>query len=575
MDKKELAKLLSKYANLKKEEIENIIEIPPSSEIGDFAFPCFKLSAQLKKNPIEIAKQLEKELKAKEVKTIEKVEAKGPYLNFFMRKSEIIEEILIKVDENYGKSKEGYGKKVLVDFSSPNVGKPMHIGHIRSTIIGDSIMRTYAFLGYEPVGINYLGDIGLHIGKLIVAWELWLNKKALKEDPVKEMLRLYVKFCELEKSEVVEGQDEADDYSNNEWTNKAKEKIKLLELGDEKAHKIWKEIRDASGKGFERVYKILKVNFHETTGQSKFSEAGKEIITNFARKGLVKPDETGAMYVDFIESGKELMPKKFVLRSNGTASYMTQDIGASVSRYKTYKFEKMVYVTDYRQNLHFQQLFEILRKFGYDFSKKCSHVGFGTVNFGKEIIASRTGKIILLEDVLKKTIEKATQETKKRKTKGEPEKIAVGAIKYAILRNEPIKDVEFSWDAALKFEGDTGPYLQYSYARASSILKKAGKKVNNKKQNKDIPEKLEQSELDLIKKIGDFPVLVKQSAEKLDPSLIAHYSFQLAQLFNDFYTKCKVIDGESEKFRLKLIEAFRLTLKNSLYLLGIEVMEEM
>lgn len=573
MDKKEIAEFLSKFVNLKKEEIGSILEIPPSSELGDFSFPCFKLSGILKKSPVEIARQLEKEIKPKG--NINQIKAQGPYLNIFLRK-EIFAEKVLDIDDNYGRDNLGKNKKVVIDFSAPNIGKPMHIGHIRSTIVGDSLMRLYDFLGYQTVGINYMGDIGLHIGKLIVAYELWLDKKALDKDPVAELLRLYVKFCEKEKSELTEGSEEASDtqdYSDNEWTNRAKEKLKLIELGDKRAHEIWKEIREKSQKGFDRVYKMLDVNFNETTGQSKFSDAGKEIIVKAQKKGIAKIDkETGAVYVEFIEKGKEILPKKYVLRSNGTASYITQDIGAAVEREKNYKFDKMIYVTDYRQSLHFKQLFKILNSFGYNFSDKCSHVAFGTVNFGKEIIATRAGRIVLLEDVLKKTVEKAEQEIKKRKTKGDPESIGIGAVKYIILRNEPIKDVEFSWDAALNFEGDSGPYLQYSYARASSILKKAKYKESK---NLKVPEKLEQGELDLIKKILDFPSIVKKSSDDLNPSLIAKYSFELAQLFNEFYMKCKVIDGENEAFRLKLVDSFRKTIKNSLYLLGIEVMEEM
>jgi arginyl-tRNA synthetase len=573
MEKKEFAELISKKINLKREEIENIVEIPQNPELGDFTFPCFKLASTFKKSPVDIAKQLEKEFKLE--KGLVKIEAKGPYLNFFIDKNQIIEEIFKKVDKNYGKNDIGKNKKIVVDFSGPNLGKPMHVGHIRSTIIGDSLLRTFNFLGYKTVGINYLGDIGLHIGKLIVAWELWLDKKALKEDPIKELLRLYVTFCEKEKSEIQENAedvDDAPDYSNNEWTKKAKEKLKLIEMGDEKANKIWEEIRIASGKGFDRVYKILNINFNETTGQSKFSDAGKEIIFNAIKKGLANVEkESGAVYVEFIENEKEKFPKKYILRGNGTASYITQDLGAAVERNKKYKFDEMIYVTDYRQTLHFKQLFEIIKVFGFDFSQKCKHVPFGTVNFGKEILATRAGKVVLLEDVLKKTIEKAKEEIEKRKTKGNPEKIGVAAVKYIILRNEPIKDVEFSWDAALNFEGDSGPYLQYSYARASSIIKKA-KKQNNKIK---IPSKLELSELTLIKKIEEFSKVVQSSSEKLNPQLLANYSFQLAQLFSEFYTNCKVIGSESESFRLKLVDIFRITLKNSLYLLGIEVMEEM
>ena len=577
MDNKEaIAKLLSKEVNLKEAEILEILEAPKEAELGDFAFPCFKLAGKLKKSPVEIAKQLEKEFKDKIGKNnIEKVIAKGPYLNFFLNKNNLIENSIDDVEEDYGRSKEGKGKKVVVDFSGPNIGKPMHVGHIRSTIVGDSLIRCYNFLGYNTIGINYLGDVGLHIGKLIVAYEMWLDKKALKEDPVKELLRLYILFCEKEKSEVSEGQDAEEEFADNEWTNKAREKLKLIELGDKKTHKIWEEIRTSSGKGFDRVYQLLKVNFNETTGQSKFGEKGKTIITEALRKNLAHSEKDGAVYVEF---EKENLPKRYILRKNGTASYITQDIGAAIERNKKYQFDKMIYVTDYRQQLHFQQLFAILRKFGQTFTDKCHHVPFGTVNFGKEILATRAGNIILLEDVLKKTIEKAKSEIKKRKTKGDPEKIGVGAIKYVILRNEPIKDVEFSWDVALNFEGDSGPYIQYAYARASSIIEKAkkeGKKVKEAP-SKKILGVLDQ-ETQLAKKIAEFPNIVVEVTEKFLPNLLASYSFHLAQSFNEFYHSCPVItaDNETKARRLKLIEAFRKTIKNSLYLLGIDVMDEM
>jgi len=573
-----IAKLLEKQTKLKKEEIQSLLEIPPTQDMGDFSFPCFKLAGIFKKNPVEIARNIAKEIKPRG--EITKIEAKGPYINFFIERKFIAEETLNRVDEKYGESKLGNNKKIVIDFSAPNIGKPMHIGHIRSTVIGDSLMRIYHFLGYDTIGINYLGDIGLHIGKLIVAWELWLDKKALKQDPVKELLRLYVKFCENEKSEFVEGQEE--DYEGNEWTNKAREKLKLIELGDKKAHKIWQEIIKESGKGFDRVYKMLNINFNETTGQSKFSEKGKEIITEALKKGVAKIDkETGAIFMEF-----EKLPKKYIIRSNGTASYITQDIGALIERNKKYDFDKMIYVTDYRQMLHFQQLFEIIKKFGYNFSDKCFHVPFGTVNFGKEIMATRDGKIVLLEDVLNKTIEKAKEEIEKRKTKGDKNKIGVGAVKYIILRNEPIKDVEFSWEQALNFEGDSGPYLQYSYARANSILKKAKIAKKDKRQFTEIEtskklsalgkeSKITEQELALIKKIGEFPQIVENAEKNLNPAIITSYAFQLSQTFNEFYHACKVIGEKSQDFRLKLIGAFMITLKNALYLLGIEVMDEM
>ncbi|MBI2628702.1 arginine--tRNA ligase [Candidatus Pacearchaeota archaeon] len=560
--------LLAKYIKLKKEEIEKLIEIPPNSEMGDYAFPCFVLSKKEKKAPNAIAEHLANKLP--KTKEIEKIEIKGPYLNFFVNKRYFAEEI-IKLNSNFGKLNLGKGKKIVIDFSGPNIGKPMHIGHIRSTILGDSLMRIHNFSGYNPIGINYLGDIGLHIGKLIVAYELWLDKDALKKDPIAELLRLYVKFCSKEKTEVQEGQEEAgEEFKNNEWTNKAREKLKLLELGDKKTHKIWQEIISHSKKGFDRVYTMMNVNFNETTGQSLFSIKGKTEVFNALKKGIAKRESDGAIYIEF-----DNLPKKYVLRSNSTASYITQDIGAAIERYKKYKFDKMIYVTDFRQELHFNQLFQILKKLGYDFSDKLVHVGFGTVNFGKEIMATRQGKVILLEDVLKKTIDKSQQEIKKRKTKGNAEIIGVGAIKYSFLKNDPVKDVNFSWEHSLNFEGDSGPYLQYSYARASSIIRKSEKsKLKSKSKNYNIPE-LTSQEISLIKKISEFPEVVEKAEKQLNPSIIANYSFQLAQSFNEFYHSCKVIGDDCEAFRLKLVNAFRTTIKNSLYLLGIEVMEEM
>jgi len=555
-----IIKILEKELSLRPAEIEKLIEIPPSSELGDYAFPCFILSKKEKKSPDKIAEHLAGKIKLP--KEIEKIENKGAYLNFFVNKKILAEEV-IKINANFGKSPIGKNKKIVIDFSAPNIGKPMHIGHIRSTILGDSLMRIHNFLGYNSIGINYLGDIGLHIGKLIVAYELWLDKTALQKDPISELLRLYVKFNSKEKSEITEGLEE--EFQDNEWTQKAKEKLKLLELGDKKTEKIWNDIRKASGKGFDKVYDLLNINFNETVGQSQFAEHGKKIITSALMDGKAKTEKDGAIYVEV--NGQ----KKFILRSNKTASYITYDIGAAVERYKKYKFDKMIYVTDFRQNEHFAQLFQILKMFGYDFSDKLIHLPFGTVKFGNEIIATRKGDIILLEDVLKKTITKADEEIKKRKTKGDAEKVGVGAVKYIVLKSAPAGDVNFSWEQALNFEGDSGPYIQYSYARASSIIKKVGKFNKSKIKIGD----LNKNEAMLVKKIYEFPEVVLNSQKSLNPSLIANYSFELSKIFNEFYHSCPVIGDKSEAFRLLLVDSFRTTLKNSLYLLGIEVMEEM
>ena len=559
MFKKEIINLLSKEIKLKKEEIENLIEIPPDSNFGDYSFPCFILYKKNKKSVNQIAEKLSKKLKP--TKTIDKIEPAGGYINFFINKNKLAQEI-IKINSNFGKANLGKKRKIVIDFSHPNIGKPMHIGHIRSTILGDSLMRIYEFLGYTSIGINYLGDVGLHLGKLIVAYELWLNKQALKKDPVAELLRLYVKFCAKEKTKVRE--DLVEEFQNNIWTKKAKEKIKLLELGDKKTEKIWNEIRKHSGKGFDKVYDMLNINFTETTGQSKFTERGKQLVINALERGIAHREDK-AVYVELNDQ------KKYILKSDETASYITQDLGAAVERAKKYKFNKMIYVVDFRQKQHFESLFSLLKLMKYDFAKNLIHLPFGTIKFGKEIMATRKGDIILLEHVLNKTIEKAKQEIKKRKTKGDPTKVGVGAIKYMILKNEPSRDVQFSWEQALSFEGNTGPYLQYSYARACSIIKKA--KNFNKSQSKK--KKLTNQEIELIKLISRFPQIVQNAGKQMNPALIATYCHELAQSFNEFYHSCKVLGDKSEGFRLKLVNAFRTTLHNALHLLGIEVMEEM
>jgi arginyl-tRNA synthetase len=562
MSKEDLVKFLAEKFRIKEEEVAHLIEIPPNSELGDYSFPCFVLSKKEKKAPVEIAIKLAEELSKGLPKKFEKVDAKGPYLNFFVNKDSLAKNI-IKINANFGKANLGKKKKIVIDFSAPNIGKPMHIGHIRSTIIGDSLMRTYEFLGYDTIGINYLGDIGLHIGKLIIAYDLWLDKEALKKDPVAELLRLYVKFCSHEKTEVKEGLEE--EFQDNEWTNKAKEALKKLELGDKKIEKIFEEITKYSSIGFDKVYDLLKINFTETVGQGQFEKEGKLIVMNALKNQMAHREPDGAIYFEL--NGK----KKYVLRSNETASYITYDLGAAVERHKKYNFDKMIYVTDFRQKSHFENLFLALKMLGYDFHDKLVHLAFGTIKFGSEIMATREGNVILLEDVLKKTIEKSKEEIEKRKTKGDAKKVGVGAIKYIVLKNEPIKDVQFSWETALSFEGNTGPYLQYSYARASSIIKKV---KNFNKGNPKITQ-LAKEEFELIKKISMFPDIVKQSGMQMNPALIANYSFELAQIFNEFYNKCQVIESKEEAFRLRLVDAFRTCLKNALYLLGIEVMEEM
>ncbi|MFH0831463.1 MAG: arginine--tRNA ligase [archaeon] len=555
---------------IKASEISKLIEKPSRSELGDIAFPCFTLASVLKQNPKKIAEDIAEKLGRKMPPGISKISAINGYVNFFVDgpfiAMRIIHEIL-KEKEDFGSSNLGKHSKIVIDFSGPNIGKPMHIGHIRSTILGDSMLRIMNFQGYDAKGINYLGDIGLHIGKLIVAYELWLDKGALKKNAVEELLRLYIKFCEKEKTDYEE--DNEEEFQNNEWTNKAREKLKLLETGDKKTEVIWKEILQGSKKGFGEIYKLLNVNFHETTGQSLFSSKGKRVIAEALKKGLAKIEKDNAVYVELDD-----LQKKYIIRSNGTASYITQDIGAAVERYRKYNFDRMIYVTDFRQEFHFKQLFAILKKFGYDFPDKLFHLPFGTVNFEGEIMATRKGKMVLLHDVLQKTVEKASEEVKKRGTKGDATDIGVGAVKYAILKNEPRKDINFSWEQALNFEGDSGPYLQYSYARASSILRKASEA--DKKKKADFSTLSSDKEKMLVKTLALFPEICRNASEQLAPNIIAGYTYNLARSFNDFYESCPVLKSGAEKeARLLLVEASRQVLGNALSLLGINALKEM
>lgn len=562
MLKQEIANLLIKKTRMRSKDILNLIETPPDSEMGDYSFPCFVLTKKEKKSPIEIAKIYANTLKPN--KYIEKISALGPYLNFFINKSELTKRI-IKINSNFGKTNLGKKRKIVIDFSSPNIGKPMHLGHIRSTIIGDSVLRTYDFLGYDVIGINFLGDVGLHIGKLIVAYELWVDNEKLKKDPVAELSRLYVKFCSKEETKITEGLEE--EFQNNDWTNKAKDAVKKLELGNKKVVNIYNKIRKYSIVGFNEIYKLLKVDFHHTTGPSEFEKKGKEIVIEALKKGIAKREDDGAVYIEINDK------KKFIQRSNQTASYITYDLGAAVERAKNYKFEKIIYTTDFRQIDHFRSLFSILKLLGYNFSDKMYHLPFGNIKYEGKIMAARSGEGLLLGDVLNKTISEANKEIKKRKRKGDAKIVGVGAIKYMILKNEPIKDVNFSWEQALSFEGNTGPYLQYSYARASSIIKKANKENFNKGNPKT--NNITNEEFELIKKISKFPEVVRRSGRILDPSIIANYSFELCQIFNEFYHSNHVIGDSRESVRLRIIDSFRTCLKNALWLLGIEVMEEM
>jgi len=579
MFKEKIAVLLKKHAGISEKEILSLLEIPPRQELGDFAFPCFVLAPKLKRNPQDIAAEISGKLQLEIPKEIERIEAAGAYINFFVNKTMFVKSVIEKIlkeKEKYGKCNEN--KRIVIDYSAPNIGKPMHVGHIRSTILGDSLKKILEFHDNKVIGINYLGDIGLHIGKLIVAYQKWGNDKQIEKNPEKELLKLYVKFCREEKlleeealSKTIE-QEEKEEYLENEWTKKAKQMLQKIESGDKETVAFWKKIEKYSLNGFLDIYKILNIKFNEITGQSKFSALGKKIVEKaLAKKIAIKSKDWE------IITKLEPLPDKIILRSDGTALYATQDLGAALSRYEKYKFDKMIYVTGSEQILYFQQLFKILEKLGYGWAKSLVHLPFGLINLEEGKMSSREGRVIFLHDIIEKAKELALKEIEKKNPKLKNKKevakdVGLAALKYSILKLEPIKSITFSYEHAINFEGDTGPYLQYTHARACSILKKAKEKGNANFYLMKNPK-----ELELVSHLGRFPEVAAAAVSQLKPHLIVTYASETAKLFNEFYAACPVLQAEKglSEARIELVKASKQVLATCLNLIGIKALERM
>lgn len=551
-----IANEIAKITKIKKEEIESILETPPSPELGDYSFPCFSLAKSLKKNPIEIAKELSLKIKSKD---LEKVEAKGPYLNFFLNKDKFTSETLRKIlkeREKYGSSSIGKKKTITIDLSAPNIAKPFGIGHLRSTIIGNSISNICKCLGYKTVKINYLGDWGTQFGKLIVAYKKFGDEKSLKKDPIKYLLDLYIK-----------GNDEQYESEAREW-------FKKLESGDKNAILLWKKFKDLSLKEFEKIYSLLEVKFDVTSGESFYNNKMDSVVNDLEKKGFLEESE-GAKIVNLEKLG---MGVCLIKKSDGATLYATRDLAAAIDRYKKYKFSKMIYEVGQEQKLHFQQVFKILELLGYPWAKDCIHVYHGLYldKDGKKF-ATREGKTVFMSEVIDETISIAKSEILKREKLSEKEleerakKIALSAIIYGDLKNYRANDIVFDIERFLSFEGNTGPYLLYTYARAKSILRKAKYKQTTSFDAKSISQK----EKEVISQLSAFPDIVIQAYKSLSPNLIANYAFQLAQSFNEYYHSEQVIGSEKEKFKLVLVDSFSQVLKNSLHLLGIRTLEKM
>lgn len=544
------------------EEIYKLIEIPPQDNMGDFSFPCFSLAKTLRKNPALIAEDLAKEF---DTEGFEKVENLNAYLNFYVDRKvfeeEILKEILEK-KEKYGSSDMGNGKNIVIDFSSVNIAKPFHIGHIRSTVIGDALRNIHNFLGYNTIASNYIGDYGTQFGTMIAAYKLWGDEEKLKENPIKELLALYVRY----------NNEAADDEM---MMNDARAEFRNLESGEEEATRLWKHFKDISFNEFDRVYKMLDIDFDNYNGESYHSDFIPAVLEELKDKDLLVESD-GAYIVDL--SGFDL-PPAIIIKSNGSSAYITRDIATAINRKKVYDFDKNLYVVATQQNLHFQQLFAILKLMGYDFYDDCKHIPFGMVSLKDQTLSTRKGQVVFLEDVLNKAVDKTKEIMESRDNKIEnvdkvAEIVGIGAVKFQELYNNRIKDYVFDWDEVLNFDGETGPYVQYTYARAKSVLRKADFKENKEISFDNITS---DEEFALVKALGNFKDVVAKAAEKYEPSLITRHLTEIAKNFNKFYNACQ-INVEDEKIkeeRLALSYATSIVIKTGLGLLGIKTVEQM
>ena len=543
------------------EEIYDLIALPPDNSMGDFALPCFKFAKVLRKSPQVIAEELSKSFPIGDV--IVKVTAVNGYLNFTVNRSARAKKVLASVlneGDNYASSTVGSGKTICIDYSSINVAKPFHIGHLSTTVIGGALYKIYKKLGYNVVGINHLGDYGTQFGKLIYAYKAWGNREEVEKGRVKELMRLYVKY-----------HDEAE--KNPSLDDKAREYFKLIENGDKECNELFKWFKELTLIDVERVYKQLGVTFDSYAGESFFNDKMSPVIEELSQKGLLKESD-GAKIVD-LESYD--MPPCLILRSDGASLYATRDLAAAIYRKNTYNFDKCLYVVAYQQNLHFKQFFKVLELMGKPWAKDMIHVAFGMVSLEEGTMSTRKGKVVFLEDVINKCCEKALSIINEKNPDLENKQetanaVGTGAVIFGALSSGRIKDIVFSYDKVLNFDGETGPYCQYTYARASSVMKKAGE-FNSY----TVPEVLSDDEYALISTLASYPEVVSLSAERYEPSVITRYAVDLSEAFNKFYFNCKIL-GEEEtvkNFRLALTLSTKTVLKNALSLLGIKTPEKM
>ena len=546
-------------------DIFNGIEIPADLSMGDFAFPCFKLAKVLKKAPPFIASDILEKIKKPDC--VDKIEAVGGYINFYINKSVFVENVLKEVfekKENYGKSGYGKGGNIVIDYSSPNVAKPFHVGHLRSTVIGNALYNIFNAIGYKSIGINHLGDWGTQFGKLIVAYKNWGDKEAVEKDDVKELSRIYVKF-----------HDEAE--KNPSLDDEARSWLVKMQEGDKEAIELWKWFVDISMKEFNRIYDRLNIKFDSYKGESFYNDKMAAVVDEIKEKNLLTESE-GARIVDLSEFN---MPPCLILRRDGGTLYPTRDISAALYRKKTYDFAKCVYITALDQNLHFAQWFKVIELMGYDWSGDLVHVPFGLVSLGDGKLSTRKGHVVLMEDILNSAVEKASAViNEKNPDLPDKEKIAeevgIGAVIFNDLYNSRIKNVVFDLQKMLNFDGETGPYVQYTHARACSILKKADA-YENIDFDIDFNMLTDQASVDVCRVLSMYTSKLIDAGEKYEPYIVTRYIVDLCQAFNKFYHDNSILgsDGDVKKARIALVYAVKTVIASGLSILGIKAPEEM
>lgn len=548
--------ILGFYTGLTEKEISDLIEIPPNSDMGDYAFPVFKLAKTFRKAPNLIAEELaKKEFNNENIKKIVNV---GPYVNFFVDNSKLVESVLIEaVKDDFGSSHIGVGKNVVFDFSSTNIAKPFHIGHLRSTVIGNAIRNIMKYQGFNTTGVNYIGDYGTQFGMMISAYLKWGDEDKINANPIKELLNLYVKYNKIAKEDETY-MDEARD-----WFDK-------LEKKDPTAVKLWSWFREISLKEFQKVYDLLGVEFDNFNGESFHSQFIGDALEAIDKKNLLEESD-GAMIINLDD---ENLPPVLIKKSNGSSTYLTRDIATAMYRKRTYDFYKNVYVVASQQKLHFEQLRAVLKKMGFDWWNDCEHVSFGMVSMKDGSMKTREGKVIFLEDVLNRAIDKTKSIIEERNPNLEnkeevAKKVGVGAVIFQDLFNNRIKDYTFDWDQVLNFDGETGPYTQYTFARSCSILDKGEFEL---KDNSKFDLLVDDTEIDIVKHLSKFEEVLLNATEKYEPSFLTRYTVELAKLFNKFYANCPIntVEDELKYQRLYLTYSVNKCLKLSLSLLGIE-----